>query len=75
MKKGHSNKLAGQIGEFLVCADLGKRANIATSLTGNVPEFDLIVCNEQLKTIPVQVKTFMRMAHLSGQAIFMPYKW
>ncbi len=43
MMKGLSNKLAGQIGEFLVCAELGKRGIIATSFTGNVPEFDLIV--------------------------------
>lgn len=57
MKKGRSNKLAGQIGEYLVCAELGKRGYIATSFTGNVPEFDLIVANDELKTIPVQVKT------------------
>ena len=57
MKKGRSNKLAGQIGEYLVCAELGKRGFIATSFTGNVPEFDLIVANDDLKTIPIQVKT------------------
>jgi hypothetical protein len=57
MTKGINNKLAGQIGEYLVCAELGKRGYIATSFTGNVPEFDLIVANEKLKTIPIQVKT------------------
>ena len=57
MKKGLSNKLAGQIGEYLVCAELGKRGYIATSFTGNVPDFDLIVANNSLKTIPIQVKT------------------
>ena len=57
MIKGLSNKLAGQIGEFLVCAELGKRGLIATSFTGNVPEFDLIVANENLDTAPIQVKT------------------
>ena len=57
MKKGLNNKLAGQIGEYLVCAELGRRGLIATSFTGNVPEFDLIVCDDTLKTIPVQVKT------------------
>ena len=57
MKKGRSNKLAGQIGEYLVCAELGRRGYIATSFTGNVPEFDLIVANDELKTIPIQVKT------------------
>lgn len=57
MKKGRSNKLAGQIGEFLVCAELGKRGYIATSFTGNVPEFDLIVADDNLKTVPIQVKS------------------
>ena len=56
MKKGRDNKLAGQIGEYLVCAELGRRGYIATSFTGNVPEFDLIVANEKLDTIPIQVK-------------------
>ena len=57
MSKGRNNKLVGQVGEYLVCAELGKRGYIATSFTGNVPEFDLIVANEKLKTIPIQVKT------------------
>lgn len=57
MGKGLSNKLAGQVGEYLVCAELGRRGLIATSFTGNVPEFDLIVADRSLKTLPVQVKT------------------
>lgn len=57
MSTGRGNKLTGQIGEYLVCAELGKRDFIATSFTGNVPEFDLIVVNDELKTIPIQVKT------------------
>ncbi len=57
MSCGRRNKLTGQIGEYLVCAELGKRGYIATSFTGNVPEFDLIVANDELKTIPIQVKT------------------
>lgn len=57
MSKGLSNQLAGQVGEFLVCAELGRRGLIATSFTGNVPEFDLIVADGSLKTLPVQVKT------------------
>lgn len=57
MKKGRNNKLAGQIGEFLVCAELGKRGYIATSFTGNVPEFDLIVGDDNLRTVPIQVKS------------------
>jgi hypothetical protein len=57
MATGHSNKLAGQIGEFLTCAELGRRGFIATTFTGNVPEYDLIVCDDALRTIPIQVKT------------------
>jgi hypothetical protein len=57
MSRGLSNKLAGQVGEFLVCAELGRRGFIATSFSGNVPEFDLIVADNSLKTLPVQVKT------------------
>jgi hypothetical protein len=57
MSKGLRNKLAGQTGEFLVCAELGRRGLIATSFTGNVPEFDLIVADETLRTVPIQVKT------------------
>ena len=57
MKKGLSNKLAGQVGEYLVCAELGRRGLIATSFTGNVPEFDLVVADDKLTTIPIQVKT------------------
>jgi len=56
MKKGRNNKLAGQIGEYLVCAELGRRGYVATSFTGNVPKFDLIVANDELRTIPIQVK-------------------
>lgn len=57
MSTGLSNKLTGQVGEFLVCAELGRRGLIATSFTGNVPDFDLIVADGSLKTLPVQVKT------------------
>ena len=57
MATGLSNKLAGQIGEYLVCAELGRRGLIATTFTGNVPEYDLLVCNHALGAVPVQVKT------------------
>lgn len=57
MATGLSNKLTGQIGEYLACAELGKRGFIATSFTGNVPEFDLIITNDELATMPIQVKT------------------
>lgn len=37
--RGLRNKLAGQVGEYLVCAEFGRRGLIATSFTGNVPDF------------------------------------
>ena len=57
MATGLSNKLTGQVGEYLTCAELARRGMIATTFTGNVPEFDLIVCNKLLRAIPIQVKT------------------
>jgi len=57
MATGLSNKLAGQTGEYLVCAELGRRGLIATTFTGNVPEYDLLVCDDALNTVPIQVKT------------------
>ena len=57
MATGLSNKLTGQIGEYLVCAELGRLGLIATSFTGNVPEYDLLVCDEGLKSLPIQVKS------------------
>ncbi len=57
MSTGLSNKLAGQTGEYLVCAELGRRGLIATTFTGNVPEYDLLVCDDSLNTVPIQVKT------------------
>lgn len=57
MAKSFKNQLTGQIGEHLACAELGRRGYIATSFSGNVPEFDLLIANENLQTIPIQVKT------------------
>jgi hypothetical protein len=30
---------------------------IATTFTGNVPEYDLLVCDDKLRSVPIQVKT------------------
>ena len=57
MSTGRKNKLTGQIGEYIVCAELAKRDYITTSFTGNVPEIDIIIVTEELKVLPVQVKT------------------
>lgn len=56
MRKGRNNKLAGQIGEYLVCAELGRRDIIATPFSGNVPAFDILAADELCRTVPIQVK-------------------
>jgi hypothetical protein len=55
--RGLSNKLVGQTGEYLVCAELGRRGLIATPFAGNVPEFDVLATDEHCRTVPIQVKT------------------
>jgi hypothetical protein len=57
MSSGRSNKLTAQIGEYLVCAELGKRNLIATPFAGNVPGFDVLATDEFCHTVPIQVKT------------------
>jgi hypothetical protein len=57
MSSGRNNKLTAQIGEYLVCAELGKRNLIATPFSGNVPAFDVLATDEFCRTIPIQVKT------------------
>ena len=56
MSSGHGNKLTGQVGEFLVCAELGRRGLIATPFSGNVPTFDVLATDKQCRTVPIQVK-------------------
>lgn len=57
MASGLGNKLTGQIGEFLVCAELGRQLDLmATPFAGNVPLFDLLVADEQCRSLPIQVK-------------------
>jgi len=60
MASGRKNLLTKQIGEYLVAAELGRRGLVATTFTGNVPDFDIIATNEDFKTIPVQVKTIWK---------------
>ena len=56
MASGRQNKLAGQIAEHLVCAELGRRDLIATPFAGNVPTFDVIAADDQCRTVPLQIK-------------------
>lgn len=56
MATGLGNKLTGQIGEFLVCAELGRRGLIATPFAGNVPGFDILATDGNYRSVPIQVK-------------------
>jgi hypothetical protein len=57
MAIGRSNKLIGQTGEYLVAAELSRQGLIATTFTGNVPNYDIIASDEHGKHVSVQVKT------------------
>jgi len=56
MTTGRSMQLTKQVGEYLVSAELCRLGFIATTFTGNVPEFDILAINEKYETIPIQVK-------------------
>lgn len=60
VEKGRRFKITGQIGEYLVAAELGRRGYIATTFSGNIPEFDILVTDDRLRTTPVQVKTIRK---------------
>jgi hypothetical protein len=56
MATGRKTQLTRQIGEHLVAAELGRRGLIATPFAGNVPDFDLLVANDEGQAMPIQVK-------------------
>jgi len=56
MASGRDNHLTKAIGEYLVCAELCRRGYLATSFTGNVPDYDILAINDKCKTLPIQVK-------------------
>lgn len=56
MATGHSTKVVGQTGEYLVAAELSRRRLIATTFTGNVPHYDIISSDETGQHVSVQVK-------------------
>lgn len=61
MKKGRAYQLTGQIGEYLIASELGRRGYICTTFTQNIPDFDILAIKEYLnRTIPIQVKTIRR---------------
>jgi hypothetical protein len=57
MARSFKTQLAGQIGEALVVAEMGRRDIVATALAGNVPDIDLLAYKDG-KTVAVQVKSW-----------------
>ncbi len=57
MATGRGNYLTKQTGEYLVAAELSRRGYIATTFTGNVPEYDIVAVDEAGGHALVQVKT------------------
>ena len=57
MARSFKTQLAGQIGEALVVAELGRRDIVATAFAGNVPDIDLLAYKDG-KTAAVQVKAW-----------------
>jgi hypothetical protein len=57
MARSFKTQLAGQIGEALVVAELGRRNIVATALAGNVPDIDLLAYKDG-KTAALQVKAW-----------------
>ena len=56
MPRNFNTRLAGQIGESLVVAELGRRGIVATAFSGNVPDIDLLAYRDGC-TIALQVKS------------------
>ena len=57
MAREFKTQLAGQIGESLVVAELGRRGIVATAFAGNVPDIDILAYKDG-KSIAVQVKAW-----------------
>jgi hypothetical protein len=57
MATGRENQLTKAAGEYLVCAELCRRHFVATTFTGNIPDFDILTANSRNKSFPIQVKT------------------
>jgi hypothetical protein len=46
MKTGRGKYLTKQAGEYLIAAELSRRGYIATTFTGNVPDYDIIAVDD-----------------------------
>lgn len=56
MASGRNTKITGATGEYLVAAELSRRGLIATTFTGNVPDYDIVATDSELRSVLVQVK-------------------
>lgn len=56
--KQRAKQLIAQWGEHLACTELNRRGFFSTPFAGNLPEIDILCCDENLRTIPIQVKAF-----------------
>jgi len=66
MPKNFSTKLACQISESILVAELGRRGILATTFSGNVPDIDVLAYRDG-RSIPIQVKT-LKAGMLSADA-------
>jgi hypothetical protein len=57
MPSGYNNQQTKQTGEYLVAAELCRRGLVATTFTGNMPQFDLLAATANGDQFAVQVKT------------------
>lgn len=56
MASGRSTKVVGATGEYLVAAELSRRGLMATTFTGNVPDYDIVATDADFRSVLVQVK-------------------
>ena len=68
MGKDFSKQLSKQIGENLLVAKLGELEIVASTLTGNVPDIDILAYRQDGKSIPIQVKTVRKGSVSVGNA-------
>lgn len=57
MATGRGLQTTGQVGEYLVAAELCRRGYTATTFTRNVPYFDILAINDKNEAQPIQVKS------------------
>ena len=67
MPRNFNTQLAGQIGESLVVAELGRRGIVATAFAGNVPDIDLLAYRNG-RTIALQVKSVRKVVLLCDRS-------